>query len=228
MFEAFTNRITGSLVIILNANSNILGVNLGFSDLFHGNSPVNFAYIFTILNCAVFCCIRYRIFDTINSEVIQISSVQDNRLFTFCYGNMLVVLANSFTSCLIIVFDANSNILGVNLGFFDLLHGNSPVNFAYIFTILNCAVFCCIRYRIFDTINSKVIQISSVQNNRLFAFCHSNMLIVLTNSFTSCLIIVFDVNSNFSAIDALSVFFCMLLNYRRNFLCRHGNRCVAA
>ena len=227
MFKGFTNFFTRSFIVVVDANGNIFGVNLRLFNLVHRNSPVNFAYILTIFNGTVNGIISNLIFNPINSKGTQISSLQDNRIFTFRYGNMLITFANFFTRSFIVVVDVNGNIFGVNLRLFDLVHSNGPVNFAYILTIFNGTIFGCISNLIFNPINSKVFQIRSVQDNRIFTFRYGNMLEVFANFFTRCFVVVVDANGNLSAITALIAFVRMFLNNRRNFLCRHGNRSIA-
>ena len=227
MFKGFTNFFTRSFIVVVDANGNIFGVNLRLFNLVHRNSPVNFAYILTIFNGTVNGIISNLIFNSINSKGAQIGSLQDNRIFTFRYGNMLEVFANFLTRSFIVVVDANGNIFGVNLRLFDFVHSNGPANFAYILAIFNGTIFGCISNLIFNPINSKVFQISRVKNDRVFTFRYGNMFITFANFFTRSFIVVVDANRNLSAITVLIAFVRVFFNNRRNFLCRHGNRSIA-
>ena len=227
MLITFANFFTRSFIVVVDANGNIFGVNLRLFDLVHSNGPVNFAYILTIFNGTIFGCISNLIFNPINSKGAQIGSLQDNRIFTFRYGNMLEVFANFLTRSFIVVVDANGNIFGVNLRLFDFVHSNGPANFAYILAIFNGTIFGCISNLIFNPINSKVFQISRVKNDRVFTFRYGNMFITFANFFTRSFIVVVDANRNLSAITVLIAFVRVFFNNRRNFLCRHGNRSIA-
>ena len=108
-----------------------------------------------IFNSTVNSSRRGFVFNTINSKVFQINCFQNNRVCTFSHSNMFKSFTNGKAGSSVIIPDANSDILGVSFRLFNLIHRNSPVNFAYILTIFNGTVNGIISNLIFNPINSK-------------------------------------------------------------------------